>query len=177
VLDVPQFVLDRALAEKPIFATDEVDRWPEGLFALLDSYELIRATDNAASVVCDACGHDHVEPVTKLPLPDGSGFRAFIICEDEGRIPVPLRRLKQWKLNVPKLIEMTGWTPPSPVDDKNAITDPIRLSITEAAKFIGVTDRTVREWRGNGKLTVLEDHNGQLIFSKSSLEILRQARQ
>jgi len=111
VLEVPQFVLDRAAAEKPIFAADEVDRWPKELFAFLECYELIRETDNASSVVCDACGRDHVEPVIKLPLPDGTGFRAYMVCELEGRVPVPLRRLRQWMLNVPKLSEMTGWSP------------------------------------------------------------------
>lgn len=112
MLEVPQFVLDRAAAEKPIFTADEVDRWPEGMFAFLESHDLIRETDNASSVVCDACGHDHVEPVVKLPLPDGTGFRGYIVCNIEGRIPVPLRRLRQWMLNVPKLSEMAGWPPP-----------------------------------------------------------------
>ena len=109
MLDVPQFILDRAAAEKPIFTADEVDHWPEDLFAFLEGYELIRETDNASSVVCDACGHDHVEPVVKLPLPDGTGFRAYMVCDLEGRIPVPLRRLRQWMLNVPKLSKLVGW--------------------------------------------------------------------
>jgi len=176
VLEVPQFVLDRAVAEKPIFTADEIDRWPAELFTFLEGYELIRETDNASSVVCDACGRDHVEPVIKLPLPDGTGFRGYMVCDLEGRIPVPLRRLRQWMLNVPKLSEMTGWSPPLPVSGDDTICDPIRLTITEAAKYIGVSDRTIREWRSNGKLTVIEDKDGQLIFSKSSLEILRQAK-
>jgi excisionase family DNA binding protein len=154
-----------------------VARWPDGLFSLLEGYELIRQTDNASSVVCDACGHDHVESVTRLPLPNGGGFRAYIACPHEGRILVPLDRLRQWMLDLSKLTAMTGWTPPVVASDESSINDPIRLSVTEAAKYIGVSDRTVREWRGNGKLTVVEADNGQLIFSKSSLEILRQARQ
>jgi hypothetical protein len=177
LLDVPQFILEQAMAEKPIFTADEVARWPEGLFSLLEGYELIRPTDNASSVVCDACGHDQVEPVTKLPLPNGAGFRAYIVCPHQGRIRVPLDRLRQWMLDVPKLSAMTGWTPPAPLSDEGAINDPIRLTITEAAKYISVTDRTARDWRANGKLTVIEDDNGQLIFSKSVLGILRQAGQ
>jgi excisionase family DNA binding protein len=46
----------------------------------------------------------------------------------------------------------------------------------EAAAYVGVTDRTLREWRNNGKLLVLEDGNGHLTFSKSTLEILKQSR-
>jgi excisionase family DNA binding protein len=50
------------------------------------------------------------------------------------------------------------------------------MTITEAAKFVGVTDRTIREWRANGKLAVVEDENGHLVFSKSTLEMLRDSR-
>lgn len=175
MLEVPHFILDRAQAEKPIFTADEVGRWPEGLVSLLEGYELIRPTDNASSVVCDACGHDHIEPVTKVSSPSGSGLRAFIVCPEAGRVMVPLDRLRQWALNVPKLCAMTGWTPPT--REKTAeINDPICLSITEAAKYVGVTDRTIRQWRTDGKLTVIEDSLGRLTFSKSSLEILRIAR-
>jgi len=64
-----------------------------------------------------------------------------------------------------------------PEREAGAIADPVQLSVTEAAKYIGVTDRTIREWRRNGKLVAVEDANGQLLFSKSTLEILRAARQ
>ena len=111
-----------------------MDRWPEELFAFLEGYELIRETDNASSVVCDACGHDHVSPVTKISLGDGKGFRAFMVCDVEEEISVPLRRLRQWMLNVPKLSEMTGWSPPLPVNYGDAIGDPIHLTITEAGE-------------------------------------------
>lgn len=56
------------------------------------------------------------------------------------------------------------------------ILDPICLSVVEAAKYLGVTDRTVRDWRKNGKLVVREDENGQWYFSKSDLQIMRSAR-
>jgi excisionase family DNA binding protein len=56
------------------------------------------------------------------------------------------------------------------------ISDPIRLTIAEAAKYLRVSDRTVREWRTNGKLAVAKDENGLLLFSKSTLDILRASR-
>ena len=61
-------------------------------------------------------------------------------------------------------------------ESASAIPDPIKMTITEAAKFVGVTDRTIREWRTNGKLTVIEDETGHLVFSKSILEMLRKSR-
>ena len=144
MLEVPQFILDRAAAEKPIFTADEVDRWPEGMFAFLESHDLIRETDNASSVVCDACGHDHVKPVVKLPLPDGKGFRAYIVCDLEGRIQVPLRRLRQWMLNVPKLSEMTGWVHPRKV---NGRTMPSYKDFTDKVYSCLSTAATLWPWR------------------------------
>jgi excisionase family DNA binding protein len=55
-------------------------------------------------------------------------------------------------------------------------SDPIKLTITQAAKFVGVSDRTIREWRRNGKLNVVMDEDGHLVFSKSELQMLRDAR-
>jgi hypothetical protein len=63
-----------------------------------------------------------------------------------------------------------------PGDTIPSIPDPIRMSIAEAAKFVGVSDRTIREWRSNGKLLVIEDEKGHLVFSKSTLEMLRDSR-
>lgn len=176
MLEVPQFIFDRAVAKTPVFTEDEVRTWPDELFKTLAHYDLIRQTDNASSVACDACGIDHVESVTKLPIPSGEGFRAYIICPQEGRVWVSLDRLRQWKLDVPKLCEMTGWAPPPPHRTVPGIDDPIRLSVADVAKVVGVSDRTIREWRANGKITVFEEPSGQLCFSKSELEIFRQSR-
>ncbi len=176
MLEVPQFIFDRAVAKTPVFTEDEVRTWPDELFKTLAHYDLIRQTDNASSVACDACGIDHVESVTKLPIPSAEGFRAYIICPQEGRIWISLDRLRQWILDVPKLCEMTDWAPPPPTRTIPGIDDPIRLSVAEAAKYVNVSDRTIREWRSNGKVTVIEEPPGQLCFSKSELEILRQAR-
>lgn len=176
MLEVPQFILDRCLAKKPVFTADEVAGWPQGLCSVLEGYELIRPMANASSVRCDACGMDHLEQVTMLPLPSGGGFRAYILCPQEGRVSVPLDRLRQWMVDVPKVIAMTGWTPPVPRVEEPAISDPIRLTVTEVAKYIGVSTRTISQWRTDGKLFAVEDENGQLTFSKSSLDILRIAR-
>ena len=66
--------------------------------------------------------------------------------------------------------------PSSIADTRIRPDDQIRLSITEAANLVRVSDRTIREWRANCKLTVLQSDTGQLVFSKSELELLRQAR-
>ena len=55
------------------------------------------------------------------------------------------------------------------------ITDPIQLTRAEAAKLVGVTTRTIYDWGKNGKLPCFKVGNG-LVFSKSTLEILRDSR-
>jgi len=105
VPDVPQFVLDRALANEPIFVADEVATWPAGVLDMLTSNGTLALTDNAQTVVCDVCGHDHVEAVEYIAAPPGKGIRAYIPCPENGRVSVSLDRLRRWKVNVGKLAE------------------------------------------------------------------------
>lgn len=170
--DIPTSVFDRATSPQAVISADEASAWPPGLLNDLVQRGIVKATDNAQAVTCDACGHDHVEPVTYLPGALDGEVRAFIPCPDVGRVRVDLNRLRQWAVDAEKLKSLTGWTPPQPEQD----VDSIRMTITEAAKFVGVTDRTIREWRANGKLQIREDANGYLLFSKSTLQILRDSR-
>src|SRR5713101_138906 len=66
-MKIPSFVFDRATAPQPLFTAGEVADWPPGLLQELLQQGVIKPTDNAQAVTCDACGHNHVEPVTYLP--------------------------------------------------------------------------------------------------------------
>jgi hypothetical protein len=103
VQDLPQIVLERALAKEPIFSADEVATWPESLLDQLVSEGVLKPTDNARSVTCDACGDDHVEEVQYIEAPPGSELRAYIWCPENGRVRVPLERLRCWVVNRHKL--------------------------------------------------------------------------
>jgi hypothetical protein len=59
----------------------------------------LTAATNATSVVCDACAGDHVEEVVYVESPPGTELRAFIRCPAEGRVAVPLERLRCWQVN------------------------------------------------------------------------------
>jgi hypothetical protein len=98
-------VLDRAVAKEPIFTADEVAMWPTGTLDELVSDGVLIATENATSVVCDACGHDHIEKVEYIESPAGTGLRAYIFCDENGRVRVPLDRLRCWSVNRSKLTE------------------------------------------------------------------------
>jgi hypothetical protein len=54
--------------------------------------------------------------------------------------------------------------------------DGIRLSITGAARYVGVNEKTIRRWRKDGKLNVTEGPDGTLVFSKSALDVFRAAQ-
>ncbi len=170
--EIPAFVFDRATAVQPVFTANEVGAWPPGLLEDLVQQGIVKATDNAQAITCDACSHDHVEPVTYLPGAPGSEIRAFIPCPEVGRVRVDLNRLRQWAVDVEKLKSLTGWKPPQPEQNEDAI----RMTPTEAATFVGVTDRTIRVWRANGKLKVVQNKDGHLVFSKSTLQMLRDSR-
>ncbi len=103
--EVPQFILDRAQAKEPIFTADEVATWSDSLFDQLITDGVLKATDNAASVSCDACGQDHVEKIEYIESPPGKELRAYVPCPENGRIRVPLGRLRRWIVSKTRLVE------------------------------------------------------------------------
>lgn len=92
-------IWERADIEKPRFPGDEVNTWDEGTLELFISAGLVRQIESSGSVVCDACGEHHIEEVTYIESPPGSPIRAYIHCPENGRVHVPLHRLKQWEID------------------------------------------------------------------------------
>jgi hypothetical protein len=103
VHEIPSLVLDRAKAPQPVFSADEVADWPPGLLEDLVQRGIIKAIDNSQSIACDACGHDHVEPIICLPGASDGEIRSFISCPEVGPVPVELNRLRQWAVDKSKL--------------------------------------------------------------------------
>jgi len=70
--------------------------------ALLDQRILVPSR-SATHVVCNACHGDHVEEVTRIK--DSRGTVAFRIrCPDAGWVDVPEDRLRQWTVDVRRLV-------------------------------------------------------------------------
>jgi hypothetical protein len=99
VTDVLRLLRDRADAREPVYTADDVAVWPKGVVEQLVSAGLLTAAPNATAVVCDACAGDHVEEVVYVESPPGTGLRAYIRCPVEGRVAVPLERLRRWEVN------------------------------------------------------------------------------
>lgn len=90
---------NRADAREPRFSSDEVGAWPDGVAKRLADCGLIRRTENAESVVCDACAGGHVETVTLVKSPRSASMRANIHCPEHGRVRVKLDRLTQCEVD------------------------------------------------------------------------------
>jgi hypothetical protein len=88
-----------------ILTADDVEEWPAGRLERLLNAGLLHEAANARSVVCDACAEGHVEEVQLLESPPGSGFRGYIVCPENGRVRVPLARLRQWEIDLSGLAQ------------------------------------------------------------------------
>jgi len=97
--DCLQIIWERADIEEPRFSGDEASKWDSSVAAGLIRAGLLRLADNATTVVCDACEDGHVEEVVYIRSPRGTSSRAYIHCPQNGRVEVPLQRLKQWVIN------------------------------------------------------------------------------
>lgn len=97
--EVPEFIRQRASSSDPVVAADEVAKWPRGLLERMLSEGVLRPDENAKSISCDACGQDHAEQVEFVESPPGSKLRAYITCPENGRVQVPLDRLRRWLIN------------------------------------------------------------------------------
>jgi hypothetical protein len=99
VIDVLRLLRELADAREPVYTADDIAVWPPDVFEQLLSAGLLATATNATSVVCDACAGDHVEEVTYVESPPGTGLRAYIRCPEVGRVAVRLERLRRWEVN------------------------------------------------------------------------------
>lgn len=91
---------NRVRAGLNVVTGDDVAGWPNGLLEQFVVDGILKPVANAKSIACDACGDDHVEPVQFVEAPPGSPLRAYTTCPENGRIQVPLDRLRCWRVNV-----------------------------------------------------------------------------
>lgn len=104
MLEIPQFILERARIGDGVFSADEVSKWPPGLLDDLVANDVLQPEQPAKSVSCDACGEDHVEIVQYIESPPGSGLRGYIPCPQLGRVSVPMIRLRRWRVDMSMIV-------------------------------------------------------------------------
>lgn len=84
------------------FTADDIADLPAEASDFLVRQSVLAPTRTATHVVCDACGHDHVEEVLRVNDAEGAAFFR-IRCPDAGWVAVPAERLKQWTVDVDRL--------------------------------------------------------------------------
>lgn len=92
-------IWERSDVEEAQFDGDAVLDLPDGRVGQLARAGLLRQVGNVRCVPCDACAEHHLEEVTYIQSPPGSPVRAYIHCPDNGRVAVPLERLKMWAVD------------------------------------------------------------------------------
>lgn len=95
----------RAEELEPVFAAEEVKRWP-AMFDRLRQCGLLRETELAASVMCYNCGHPHPEEVIYLNEALFGRTRPHIVCPNEGLIEVDIDDMRQWLVDRQTLVRM-----------------------------------------------------------------------
>jgi hypothetical protein len=101
-------IWQRADLREPVFSAYDVAAWPSGAIGRLIELGILKATANAQTIACDSCGQDHLEEVIFIESPAGSGLRAYILCPEGGRVPVPLDRLRRWTIDFDGLTRATA---------------------------------------------------------------------
>lgn len=101
-------VWGRSDVEPATFDGDEFADIRGGEIDRLSRAGLVCPVVNVRCVPCDACSEHHLEEVTYIQSPPGSPIRAYINCPENGRIAVPLERLKQWAVDFEGLAKATA---------------------------------------------------------------------
>jgi hypothetical protein len=108
VTDVLRLLRESADAREPLYTADEVAAWPPKVLEQLISAGILTAGANATAVVCDACAGDHVEEVVYVQSPSNTDLRTYIWCPEEGRVFVPLERLRRWQVNYQRVAQLAA---------------------------------------------------------------------
>lgn len=86
----------------PVVDAAAVAGWPAGDLDRLAALGPLAEVGPAESFPCDACGLDHVEPVEWVDVEELPA-RAFVVCPDEGAVPVDPATLRRWAVRLPAL--------------------------------------------------------------------------
>jgi hypothetical protein len=97
-----QRLLERLASGDPIVGADDVRRWDKHDFGHAVALGVLRETEAASSVLCDACPERHWSEVIWV----SGGRRAFIACPEEGTVDVEPGRLRQWRFDTARLAEL-----------------------------------------------------------------------
>jgi hypothetical protein len=99
-----QRLLERLASGDPVVGVDEVRRWNKPEFEHAVAMGLLRETEAARWILCDACSDRHWSEVISV----AGGRRMFISCPEEGSVNVGPWRLRQWRIDTGRLAELVA---------------------------------------------------------------------
>ncbi len=111
-----------------VFGLVDMVHWQDDALDHFVEKEILKRTKPASEVECDGCEEKCVEKVVFVDGKKPSDTRAYIVCrmrDDMRPIAVDVERLKRWKANKDKLIELGYCKKP----EKPAVTPPAVATI------------------------------------------------
>jgi hypothetical protein len=112
--EIPGVVFERIADRSPhhaVFGADEISEWPDWVLVVLSVTGLFQETARAAQVFCNGCEWSCLKPIVVRTLPNGRKSRAFVACDeepDQGRVEVPLERLKRYIATIDSAARLVG---------------------------------------------------------------------
>lgn len=97
-------LLERLASGDPIVGVDEMRRWGRLEFERAAGLGILRETEPARWIMCDACPERHWSEVIVV----AGGRRMFISCPEEGTVNIEPPRLRQWRIDAGRVAEMAA---------------------------------------------------------------------
>ena len=135
--ELDQILVAAETFDEAVFSLADMVHWPDDALEYFVGQEILKETAPASEVECDGCDEKCVEKVRFVDGKKPSDTRAYIVCrnrDDMGPIAVDMERLKRWKANKDKLIELGYCKKPekSAVDLKKTIA--LKTPVKEPSK-------------------------------------------
>lgn len=99
-----QRLLERLASGDPVVGVDDLRSWNRPEFECAVTSGLLRETEAARWILCDACSDRHWSEVITV----AGGRRLFISCPEEGSVNVEPSRLRQWRIDTGRLAELVA---------------------------------------------------------------------
>jgi len=97
-------LLERLASGDPVVGVDEMRRWGRLEFERAAGLGILRETEPARWIMCDACPERHWSEVAVV----AGGRRLFISCPEEGTVNIEPLRLRQWRIDAGRVAEVTA---------------------------------------------------------------------
>ncbi len=97
-------LLERLASGDPVVGVDEMRRWGRLEFDRAVSLGILRETEAARWIMCDACPERHWSEVIVV----AGGRRMFISCPEEGTVNIEPPRLRQWRIDAGRVADLAA---------------------------------------------------------------------